>query len=46
MFITVHSIIEPSTSRNDHRICPAVADAFRPPKGQKEHLAVNALLVA
>jgi len=25
---------------------PCSGDAFRPPKGQKEHPAVNALLVA
>jgi len=30
------------TSRNDHRVCSAAVDAFRPPEGQKEHPLVNA----
>ena len=32
------------TSRNNNRVCSAVADAFRPPKGRKEHPLVNALV--
>ena len=31
-------------SRNDHRVCSAVVDAFRPRNGQKEHPPVNALV--
>jgi hypothetical protein len=31
-------------SRKDHRVCSAVADAFRTPAGQKEHPVVNAIV--